>query len=318
MTNSAMEIIDAIKAADSIIVCGHIRPDGDSICAALAMRHICAALGKSVDAVCDSEKPKSFEFLPEYEHFCIMRRKSYDLFIAVDCATYKRLGGYAVQFDSAKNSISIDHHQTNERYCKINYVVPDACSTCEIIYNLFADSGFMDKTLATYIYGGLSTDTGHFMHANTTSDVFHIASELCKYGIDNAAINRNIYCSKSFARMKLTARAIGGIILYERGSIALLVVSLDDLDECGCVSEDTEGLIDFASSINGVKIAMSMCEDKGGFYRISFRSVDVDVAAVAAGFGGGGHKLASGCVIKGNKYDIMNRIVAAAAVALGK
>lgn len=310
-------IISAIKSSGSILICGHIRPDGDCISSALAMRHICRALGKDAACVCDSEKPDGFTFLPGIDEFCApVGNREFDLFIAVDCANEKRLGIYQTQLDNALNSICIDHHPTNPGYGKINHIDANAASTCSIIYNLFSDSGLINKQIAECLYTGLSTDTGHFMHGNTDSRVFSMAADLCKYGIDVAAINVGIYRNKRYQRVKLSARAINSITLYGEGKIALMTITLDDLAECGCTSEDTEGMIDYASEIRGVQIAISMCEQPGGLFRISLRSKSADVAAVAGVFGGGGHKLAAGCIINGGKSDVSSRIVSAALSAL--
>lgn len=312
------EILSAIKKARNILVCGHIRPDGDCVSSALAVRHICAMLGKNADAVCDTEKMGVFGFLPEYEFFCAPRFKTYDMFIAVDCANEKRLGEYQRYLSAASNSINIDHHPTNDKYCKINHIVPTASSTCEILFDLFEDAELLDKTAATMLYTGLSTDTGHFMHSNTNAKVFETAMKLCKLGVDVGKLNHDIYCNKSLPRLKLTSRALDGIRLYENGRIALMSVWLEDLNACGCTTADTEGLIDYASSISGVQISIAMCEQPGSTYRVSFRSVNADVAAAAEKFGGGGHKLAAGCIISGNKYDVTEKILSAAKSALEK
>lgn len=314
--NTAADIIDAIRRAQKILVCGHVRPDGDSIGATLAMRRICQKLGKSADAVCDSEKPAAFDFLPDYELFCSPKYNNYDLFIAVDCANAKRLGAYIVQLDSAADSISIDHHSTNEEYAKTNIVDGASSSTCALLFDLFSQSGIIDRDIATMLYTGLSTDTGHFMHSNTDAKVFYTAAKLCEYGIDVSAINHAIYCNRSLRRTKLTSRALDSIRMYAEGRVALMTVGLDDLAECGCKSEDTEGLIDFVSAISGVLISISMCEQDGGYYRVSFRAVSCDVSAAAATFGGGGHKLAAGCIITGDRYEVTEKVVSAAICAL--
>ncbi|MBD5132282.1 MAG: bifunctional oligoribonuclease/PAP phosphatase NrnA [Clostridiales bacterium] len=318
MTEITTEIISAIKASDKVLICGHIRPDGDCIGSALAMRFICENLGKTADAVCDAEKTDSFDFLPGYDSFNAPRFNDYDLFIAVDCAIDTRLGEYRRFLDTAKNIIDIDHHPTNNKYGKINFINGDACSTCEIIFDMFEGTGLIDKTVATCLYTGLSTDTGHFMHNNTTAKAFDIAASLCRMGVDAGTLNQELYKNKSFSRIRLTAKAIDGIILFENGQIALMAITKEMLDSCNCTSDDTEGLIDYASSIRGVKISISMCDQPGGLFRVSFRSKKADVAAAAETFGGGGHKNAAGCIIKGNRYDVMEKTVAAAKAALDK
>lgn len=317
MTNKISEdILNAIKAAQTVMICGHIRPDGDCIGSALAMRHLCEKLGKKADAVCDADKPSAFEFLPEYEYFCAPRFDKYDLFIAVDCATEKRLGLYGRYLRDAKKSVHIDHHPVENMFADINCIDTSASSVCEVIYGLFGKSELLDLPMATMLYTGLSTDTGHFMHSNTTPEVFKIAAELTSYGIDVGSVNHAIYRNKSFKRIRLTARALGNIELFEGGKIALMTITNDDLTACGCGSEDTEGLIDYASSISGVEISISLCEQEKGIFRTSLRSVAADVSAVAGTFGGGGHKLASGCILSGEREAVRARIVEAAAKAL--
>ncbi len=317
MTKTANEIIDAIKTAENIMVCGHIRPDGDCISSALAMRALCEKLGKRAAAVCDVEKkPEGYEFLPDYDKFCVCGKSYYDLFIAVDCATDKRLGAYKANLDGAECVIDIDHHPTNVGYGDINYIDDSAASTCSIILDLFGDSGHIDKKIATMLYTGLSTYTGHFMHSNTNAKVFSSAATLCGYGLDVGKLNHDIYCNKKLRKIKLTAVALDGIRMFGGGRIALITLTLDALEKCGCTSEDTEGLIDYASSIGGVEIAVSMCEQPGGIFRVSYRSTGADVSAAAATFGGGGHKVAAGCIVNGTAEEVADKIVAAAQNAL--
>lgn len=316
ISSTATEIINAIKAASTVMVCGHIRPDGDCIGSAMAMRRICEKLGKKADAVCDAEKPSAFAFLPEYSEFCAPRFDNYDLFIAVDCATEKRLGVYGQYLRNAKKSVHIDHHPVEQMFADVNCVRVEASSVCEVVYSLFAESGLLDAQSATMLYTGLSTDTGHFMHSNTTPEVFKIASELTAYGVDIGAVNRGIYKTKSFNRIRLTARALDGIELFENGKIAFMTIMRSDMTECGCGMDDTEGLIDYASSIAGVEISICVCEQEGGTFRTSLRSVAADVSKVASLFGGGGHKLASGCILGGGREQVKDRLVAAARDAL--
>ncbi len=319
MKKITTEILKAVENSNNILVCGHIRPDGDCIGSALAVSALCQRLGKSAVAVCDADKPVGFSFLPDYDRFgAFDANAKYDLFIAVDTANAKRLGAYKEVLDRAENSIDIDHHPTNEKYGKINHIDPAAASTCSIVFELFEDTGLIDTDIAEMLYTGLSTDTGHFMHSNTDAIVFETAAKLCGYNLDIAAINHRLYCQKSINRVKLAARAMGGIKLYGGGKVALMTITADDMGECGCTSEDTEGLIDYASEIAGTEISVSMCEQPGGLYRVSFRSVSADVSKVAAVFGGGGHKLAAGCIVSGgNRHDVAARITDAALAALG-
>lgn len=316
MTETTSKLLDIIESGKNILVCGHMRPDGDCIGAALAMRRICEKLGKFADAACDADKPEAFSFLPDYGRFCRTGKKRYDVFISVDCANEKRLGAYASAIDGAAHVVDIDHHPFNPEFGDINVVDESASSTCLIVYELFKDTELIDRETAEMLYTGISTDTGHFMHSNTDARTFSAAVGLTALGIDIGRINHDLYCSKPRRKIMLTARALDGMEFYAGGAIAVIELSLGDLRACGCTSEDTEGLIDHAKSVSGVRIAVSLCEQEGGTVRVSLRSTGADVSEVAGRFGGGGHKLASGCMISGTLAEVKEKIVAASTDAL--
>lgn len=301
-------IIEAIKQAQRVLVIGHPRPDGDCIGAGLTVWHICKKQGKHVDFACDSPAPSHFSFVPNFEACFTEPSGAYDLAIAVDCADDTRVGKWLGYFNKARVTINIDHHHTNNRFAAHNFVFPEASSTCEVLYDLLAETGEIDAACAYWLMVGLSTDTGHFMHGNTTPHTFEVAQKLTAFGLKLDEITDYIYKNNTREKTKLIARAIDSMRFFADGKICLITVTDKDLADCGCVLSDTEGLIDYGMMIGSVDVAVCITEQKN-LFKASFRSKTIDVAAAAAVFGGGGHQKAAGCTVCGKYEDVVRKVV---------
>lgn len=305
-----MTIVDTLRNASEVLVICHVRPDCDSLGAGLTLRSVCLKLGVPCDVVCDSPMPDTYRFLNGADTINTHLKKKYALAVAVDCGDIYRTGKYKGYITDSPQSLNIDHHKTNDGFAKIN-IVREASSTCEILYDLLCDSGYLNKESAECLYCGLSTDTGNFMHSNTTYKVLETAAALVKaFGIDPNRLTNHLYRSKSYNRLRLTARAIESMRFFDDDSICLIVLTEEDLASVGCALADTEGLIDYAMDLKKTVVAVCMTE-QGNQYKVSLRSKGFDVAAVAASFGGGGHTAASGCIIRGWKEEVVDKLVAA-------
>ena len=304
-----MTVAEIIDHAKNILVIGHQRPDGDCIGAGLAFRHVCLRHGKACDFVFDSPVPEHFLFVPDSDKMNVFSASEYDTVVCVDCADHLRTGKYVGYLDKAKHTLNIDHHKTNNRFAQTNIVAAGACSTCEILFGLLDDMGEIDDNVAYWLMTGLSTDTGHFMHSNTSARVFEIAASLCRYNIDPHEIASKLYKNVRYEKTKLIARAIESMRFFADGKLCVISVRLADLQECGCVLADTEGLIDYGMMIGSVDVAVCVTEQNTPQYKVSYRSKTIDVAAAAAVFGGGGHKLAAGCSVSGKYEDVLRKVV---------
>ena len=304
-----MELIDSIREAQKILIVGHIRPDGDCLGAGLALYHLALNEGKKADLMYDSDLPEHYEFLPDFDVINGQAQGPYDLLLIVDCGDELRMGRYNKQLKKVAKSIQFDHHITNNGFAQINYVYPEKASTCEILADLLLPTGLVDATIASCLYVGLSTDTGHFMHSNVTRNVFDTASKLLACGADAYNLNISLYRSKTVNKTMLIGRAIRSMKFYRDNSICIISIRPDDLVETGCLIADTEGLIDLAMDIGSVKVAVCMTEQPENKYKVSFRSKGFNVAECAAVFGGGGHKQAAGCVVSGMYEDVLSKIV---------
>lgn len=304
-----MTIIQAIERSHCVLIVGHQRPDGDCLGAGLSIGRICENKGIDYDFLCDSDNPQQYSFMYGFERLNDKKYKDYDLLITVDCVDNYRMGRYYGYLKSVGESFNIDHHKTNNRFAKTNIVFQNASSTCEILYNLIKDENLIDEKIASLLYAGLSTDTGHFMHSNTTSEVLKIASELVMLGANPYDISTCIYKNTTINKTKLTALAIGSMRFFQNNRICIITVMQDDLKKCGCVMADTEGLIDYAMKIGSVEVGVCLTEQLHSHYKVSFRSKKTDVAAAAATFGGGGHTLAAGCVVDGQYEDVIDKLL---------
>lgn len=304
-----MTITERIKAAEKVLIIGHQRPDGDCIGAGLALMRLCEKYGKACNFVFDSPAPAHFSFMAGYEKADVQTMRAFDTVICVDCADSFRTGKYYGYVKDAACSVNIDHHKTNNRFADENIVVPEASSTCEVLFDLLAPLDEIDDYIAYMLFVGLSTDTGHFMHSNTTAKVFEMAAALLKYNIDANEIAGHIYKNATREKTALIARAIESMRFFAEERICVISIFESDLTACGCVLADTEGLIDYAMMIGKTEVGVCLTEQPSPQFKVSYRSKGLDVAAAAGVFGGGGHKLAAGCTVSGKYEDVVRKVV---------
>ncbi len=232
-------------------------------------------------------------------------------FATVSWVLKHRISGFEVR---VSNIINIDHHATNTRFGDFHIIDTDACATAEIVYRLIRRLGIpMDKALGSAIYTGIFTDTGSFRFSNTNRAAFEICEKMVSAGVDPYTVAKHLYGTYSLGRIKLLNLALDSIELSHNGRLSMMTVTSEMFDETGTQSEDTDGLINYARWIKDVKVAALIQECRNGEplhrknknhncpsqFHVSLRSDgSVDVAAVAAAFGGGGHHTAAGFSIE--------------------
>lgn len=286
----------------------HIRPDGDTIGSALSLKKAIQSLGAGAEVYCDDTVPSRFLFLNECKTIKNNLNGEYDALIAIDCADSTRLGSFCEYFLSHKNTFNIDHHVSNNRYGKENYIVDNAAN-CENVYDLITELGVkIDSEMANLLLLGIVTDTGAFKHKNVTEKSLYIASKLVSYGADLNAITYNMFSAQSKERANLFGKTMSKIRYFLDGRFAIASVFLSSLEQTGAKADETEGFVDFVLGIDGVKVAVCMLEMSPNKFKISFRSKGPNVNAVASTFGGGGHVLASGCQIQGEYEEVVDKL----------
>ncbi len=306
------EIASKIKSLKSALIFSHARPDGDTIGSATALRNALISLGINADLVCDSAIPEKFSFIDGVEYYLTPDKitKEYDGFIAVDCSVPSMFQGAYTLFTKNKNTFNIDHHVSNAKYAKYNYVY-DNSSNSENVYELIEALGVdITEEMANSLLLGIVTDTGNFAHSNTTEKTLKCASNLVGKDANLNYIIYKMFKDQTKERAKLYARVISKMSYYLEDQMVVLVVNKSDLEECNASESMTEGFIDFPMSVRGVEVAISLLEVDDKKYKISFRSKGkVNVNEIASLYGGGGHILASGAMLCGYKEDIIDKLV---------
>lgn len=308
--NSVAAVAARIKKANKAAIFCHARPDGDALGSGLSLCLAMRAAGKTAEFVCEDAPPEKFFFIPEMREVkTSLPQDEYDLYIAVDCADIARMGEFGHAFSRFKgDTVCIDHHISNKGFAKLNCV--RVCSaTCEIMPEVLSAAGFeITAPISNALMLGLITDSGTFTHSDVTAHTFNVAAELRSAGADVNKINYEMFSRQKKARALLFSRALSNLRFALDDRLAFILVTQSALDETGANRSMTEGFVDFPLSVDGVEVAIALLEMKRGQYKASLRSKRVDVNAVAATFGGGGHVLASGCMIFGEYEEVIDRL----------
>ena len=313
MDYTLQQIATRIKQAKSVLIMTHMRPDGDAFGSALALSSALEFF-KIPNQVCDeSDIPSNLNFVEGVEKVRKTPQGDYDLVVTVDCSDEQRLGQLSECFFLAKrkkiDTINIDHHVSNTRYAKYNFV--EVCSAnCMHIASLIEYMGApFDKKTAEYLLLGLLTDSGNFSHDDVKEGTMLLAAKLLKAGADITRLNYILFKRQSKARALLYARTMSGMRFYHDDRFAVIIVTKKNMEDCGADAGMTEGFVDFPLNVDTVEIAASLLEVKKGQYKISLRSKNyADVNRLAGCYGGGGHVRAAGCMLFGDLEDVLDRL----------
>ena len=314
------QIIRTLKAADTIAVGGHMRPDGDCIGSELAVAYALKNLGKKVTVFNQDAMPEKLAFLDPGRILRGPRKpRPYDAVVVTDCANYERMGTICDAVSRRETLINIDHHGSNTRYGDINWIDSKSASSGELVYRLLKQANWpITAPIADCLFTAISTDTGSFQYSTTQPSTYHTAAELVNRGANLARICEEVYQSYPLSRVKLLKHMYNSFKLIEENQIAYFWVRQSDYRKAGAVPDESEGLIDHIRDIQGVKVACLFEEIEPEITRISLRSKlpDLDVSTIAVAFGGGGHQSAAGSRIPGKQRTVQQRVLAAVKQAL--
>ena len=302
-------ILKKIKHSNKVAVFGHQSPDGDCVGCLAAICFLCEQFGKTVDAYVDDEIPLRLSFLDtKFINKHEFNENDYDLFISVDVADKHQLGKYSIVFDDNHDTISIDHHSIRDLVSKITYVDKKA-SCCEILFELLTLSKIkLNSWVATFLYLGVSDDTGCFMHDSTTSYSHYVASKLFDYGADFQNVNYHLFKLVTQKTYELTKKLEK--LAKTDGGIRYVVVTQNFLKDNNCKKSDFGDYVNTLLNLEGTKISFTMVEIQKDFYSLSFRSLkSYNVANVASKFNGGGHPQAAGGRIGGYKDVCLKNVI---------
>ena len=311
MDCTLQQIADRIKQAKSVVIVGHMRPDGDAFGSAFALSCALKKLNISTQVCVESDIPSNLAFVDGMDTVLKKPTAEYDLFVTVDCSEDHRLGGLQEEFFLAKrkriDTVNVDHHISNPRYAKYNYV-RECSANCMNIATLVKCLGVaLDKQIAGYLLLGLLTDSGNFSHDDVNEEAFLLAAELVKAGADVCYYNYNLFKRQTKARAALFAKVMSGIRYYHDSRFAVAVIEKQMMESCGADIGMTEGFVDFPLNVDTVEVAATLLEVKKGQYKVSLRSKTyADVNKIAGCYGGGGHVRAAGCMLFGEIEEVLD------------
>ncbi|OQY11296.1 MAG: hypothetical protein B6I30_07100 [Desulfobacteraceae bacterium 4572_187] len=314
------QIIRYLKNSNHILIATHINPDGDAIGSLTAMGLSLDVLNKKTTLYNESPIPAVYRFLPAANRVVRnIKNENYDLAVILDCGNLKRIGMAVSVVRQIPIIINIDHHVTNTHFGHFQLIDTSACATAEIIYRLIKQMDVpINKAIATSIYTGILTDTGSFRFSNTTRASFSICQEMVGLGVDPYYIAQHVYGTYSLGRIKLLNLALDSIKISDNGKLSLMTLTQEMFHETHTQAEDVDGLINYAKRIEDVKVAALIMEkrnskkklNKISRFDVSLRSDGtVDVASIAASFGGGGHFIAAGFSIETTFSDITSQML---------
>jgi len=299
-------IHSAIQNAKEILLIAHQKPDGDTLGANLAMANWLRDEGRHFHIFCVHPVPLHFQYLPLWEHVKTTEEElahiPFDVVIALDSSslTYAGADSLVAKLKGKPTIINIDHHGTNPHFGDLNVVDP-AASSCTVLVHKFLQhiGGRVTRNIATCLLTGILTDTGGFSNLGTNHEAMDIAGELLKRGAKFRAITNHTIRNKTVNSLKLWGRALDRLTRHANGIVST-VITQADIQECEATEEDMEGISNFLNALQDAKVIMVL-KEQGGEVKGSLRTTepDVDVAAMAKQFGGGGHKKAAGFTVKG-------------------
>jgi bifunctional oligoribonuclease and PAP phosphatase NrnA len=331
---------EQISSPKKVVITTHHKPDADALGSSLGMANYLKKKHHEVTVITPSDYPSFLAWMKgndevlnfeneAHQATAIKKIEEAEVIITLDFSCLSRIQEMEPYIrKSQAYKVNIDHHQDPEDFADFTYLSTKAAATCELVYELIDKAGdkeLIDCDIAECLYSGIMTDTGGFKHPNTTKNVHLVTAELIELGADNSKISRLIYDTNSVDRLKFLGFALSRrLVILPELQLAYFTISKRDLKKYNSQTGDTEGLVNYALSLDGIKIAALFTERKDAV-KISFRSTeDVAINKFAAKyFSGGGHKNAAGgksqlslqetvekfeTLIKENKQSLFNQL----------
>jgi phosphoesterase RecJ-like protein len=314
---SIKRIIDCIKTHNTFLITSHQNLEGDALGSEIAFSNLLKKLGKSVIILNQDRTPGEYSWLSgsrlirQYQDNMKLR---FEVLVMLDCSNKSRCGSVISLARPGQPIINIDHHISNDRFADINWVSPGASSVSEMVYQLYKKMHIkIDVDTAKALYVGILTDTGSFRYTNTTSLTHQIAAQLLKFNFDASKIYQNIYESIPSCDILLLLSLLSTLERHVSGKVIMFNTKQKQLKKTKAHIDLTEHVLSFGRSIRGAKVCVLFKRQQGkkGQIRVNLRSrgSQVDVNRVARFFGGGGHRTASGCTVKGSLTDVKRKIL---------
>lgn len=302
-----LNINQIMQGAKKVGISGHVKPDGDCVGSCLALYQYLQQNFNAQIVLFLESIPDEFLFLNGTDQICHEARKEqFDVYFALDCGDETRLGFAAPMYHQAYKKVCIDHHCSNTGFAEFNYIVPEASSTSELIYDIL-DKDKINTQIAECIYMGIVHDTGVFQYSCTSPKTMITVSELMKYDFDFSSMIDRTFNEKTFAQNQVMGEALIKAKRHLNNQVISSIICQDDMKKYGARPSDLEGVVSQLRVTKGVEIAVFLYENDDHTYKVSMRSKKcADVAKIAVQFGGGGHVRAAGVTMSGDPEAILS------------
>ncbi len=301
MKEDIAKVLEALRASENALITSHMQPDGDAIGAMAGMAHLLKRLGKNVAHYNVSRVPKDFRLLdlggPWAQTLEELNGFTPDLVVVLDCGDASRVGPELAPLIARTRSVNIDHHVGNPLFgTAANWVDPKMVATAQMVGYLAREAGFeLSGILGECVYLGLNADTGSFRFDSTTPEAFELAADIVRHGLRLGAFFTKYEKHWSLNRLTLWGDLMQNVQLHFDGAVALALVTKQTLERHETGRGDLENFASFLQCLYGVDVTLLVRENGPGKSKASFRAIDeINVQAMAAEFGGGGHKNAAG------------------------
>ncbi len=304
----ARQLLRFMTRHERFVLSGHVRPDGDAVGSATALALALKEMGKEA-VICFDGDPSRYtrildpvkalpDDLPIERAGEIFESGRDFAYIMVDCSDPERTGRAKDGILYAVSSMSIDHHVTGVEAADFSYCEPKTSSACQILYSLFKLAGIgITKGIATALFTGLAYDTGGFRHNNVNAESMTMAAELIEAGADSSFLMNYLFYTQALAEAKAYAAAVDRTKIHA-GGILISGLTNADFEKLGISGKSADGVVGKLTEIEEARVVCFLREAEDGGIRVNMRSkCGVNVARIAAGYGGGGHVLAAGCTV---------------------
>ena len=301
------EVADFLRAHDNYLILTHKSPDGDTLGCAAALCRMLRGIGKTAGLLPNEEVVPLYA--PYVEGLWAAEDYAFDTVVSVDIAALSLFPGNAGALRE-RVDLAIDHHPSHEGFGALSCVMPECAACGEILYEVAVELGQLTAEVALPLYVAVSTDTGCFVYTNVTANTHRVAAALIDTGVDFRTVNKRIFRTKTKKRLALESRLIADMEFFDGGRVVVVQMPQSLQKELALTENDTDDIASLGGLVEGQDCSITMKEKESGEWKISVRtSARVNATKVCEKFGGGGHKAASGCVIRDRTQDEAKRAI---------
>lgn len=310
------DVIEALKNGNTFLLAAHIGLDGDHLGSMLALGRALRNAGKTVCCYLPETVPDNYHFMPDLDKLdATIADHAFDTLVTLECPDVQRLpkGISIPEFqERGIKVVNLDHHPDNEMYGDVLWIEPDAGALGEMIFDILQALDYpLDKEIATAIYTAILTDTGSFQYSRVTPHTHLKLAEILRFGLPTDDISRMLFRDTRPPVVKLLGSVLSRVQVTDDGLLAYAELPLDELNELDVCDSETRFFIDDIDRVKGPEVVAIFREMTESRVKVSLRSRKASINQVAAQFGGGGHPMAAGCVVKGSLDSVRERVVTA-------